>query len=128
MTIDSRSCPRIEDPCLRPPVFARGQKQAFCSICQKHVHNLAALTPREQSTVLSQSGELCVRYRRLLPIAVVLLASTVSAGEGNSQAPPLDANEAELVELVVGAISVDAALEPVFIESEIDESFDGNSA
>lgn len=128
MKIESRHCPKIDRPCQTPPEFAPGQKQVFCSGCQKPVHNLAALTRQEQSDLLSQGKELCVRYRRLLPIAVVLLSSSVVASEA---LPATQSKETEGVqiqhELMLGSVvDPSSILEPIFIESEVEESFDEN--
>lgn len=121
MSIEARLCPRIESPCQTPPVFARGEKRVFCSGCQKYVHNLAALTRDEQSSLLNRGQELCVRYRRLLPIAVVLLAGAVTAGEDVQM---LQNDEIMEQEMLGGTWPAGVPLEPVFIESEIAESFD----
>lgn len=37
-------------------------KKRFCGQCQKHVHNLSAMTANEAESLLASSQKLCVRY------------------------------------------------------------------
>ena len=123
MPIESRLCPRVDRPCESPPVFAIGQKQTYCSACQKYVHNLSALSVHEQRTVISRNKDLCVRYRRWLPIAVVLLAEVAASGES----PHVVSNDTDTQETMEVEVTVTGGAtfeEIVFLESEISESFD----
>ena len=40
------------------------ETKRFCSHCQKHVHNLSAMTREEAEAVATRSGEICVRMTR----------------------------------------------------------------
>ena len=109
-------CPRIEAPCQQLPKFEWGQKSAFCDLCGKHVHNLSALTPAEQNRLFETQASPCIRYARLIPAAVMLLASTspIFAQETAEQ-------DEELSEVVVtGGGGRGPRLEPMFLQSELD--------
>jgi len=84
----SRLCPRVDSPCSTPPTFAKGQKSAFCSSCQKDVHNLSALTAGAQQKLLAGGAQLCVRYVRLLPVAVMLVAMEGAQAQETSSTDP----------------------------------------
>lgn len=107
-------CPRIELPCAQLPAFAPGQKSAFCDLCQKRVHNLSAMTSRERAALLAGGESLCVRYARLIPAAALLLAS-----HGLSAQDSEDEGELEVIQVTGGGIRV--AMEPVFLESEVED-------
>jgi hypothetical protein len=121
-----RSCPQVDKPCETPPAFAKGQKQAFCDQCKTTVHNLSALSAREQTSLLDSGKELCVRYVRIIP-AVVLISGSASAQSLSAQndTQPNDAQQEELGEVIVGGYTVKA---PMFMQtegsdaSELDES------
>ncbi len=119
--IEARLCPIIDSPCSTPPTFARGQVSAFCSGCQKTVYNLSAMTASAQTQLLTANDSLCVRYRKILPAAAFALA-IASAANGNDvdSTPPPD--EVEMQEIVVGGAA--RMLEPLFLESELDQSLD----
>jgi hypothetical protein len=119
--IEARLCPIIDSPCSTPPSFAHGQVSAFCSGCQKTVYNLSAMTAPAQTQLLLGNESLCVRYRKILPVAAFALAiaSTVNGTELNS-APPLEEESLEAV--IVGGAS--GGLESLFLESELDQSLD----
>jgi hypothetical protein len=55
---------RIENPCPADWEQMTGTAQKrFCQGCQKHVHNLSAMTTDEAERLVCQSaGELCIRY------------------------------------------------------------------
>ena len=107
-------CPRIELPCAQLPAFAPGQKSAFCDLCQKRVHNLSAMTSRERASLLAGGESLCVRYARLIPAAALLLAS-----HGLSAQDSEDEGELEVIQVTGGGIRV--TMEPVFLESEVED-------
>ena len=110
-------CPRIDAPCQQLPKFEWGQKRAFCDLCGKNVHNLSAMTPAEQDRLFEVQGSPCIRYARLIPAAVMLLASAnpIFAQETTEQMEELD-------EVVVtgGGMRRGPSLEPMFLQSELD--------
>ncbi len=109
-------CPRIEAPCQQLPKFAWGQKRAFCDLCGKSVHNLSAMTRAEQDQLFETQASPCIRYARLIPAAVMLLASAnpIFAQETTEQ-------DEELSEVVVtGGGGRGPRLEPMFLQSELD--------
>jgi hypothetical protein len=61
--------PRIQKPCPAAWASMRADDttRRFCAVCEKHVHNLDAMTPAQVSTLLDTAranGErLCVRYQ-----------------------------------------------------------------
>lgn len=120
--IEARLCPLIDSPCSAPPDFARGQVSAFCSGCEKTVYNLSAMTAPAQRQLLAGNDSLCVRYRKLLPAAAFALAVSSVANSGEAIQPP-PASEAAMEEIVVGG-GVSRILEPLFLESELDQSLD----
>lgn len=56
---------RVESPC--PAAWAEmagDDRQRFCQHCQKHVHDLSAMTRQEATDLVCNSaGSLCVRYQ-----------------------------------------------------------------
>lgn len=122
--IEQRLCPRIDDPCKTLPHFAKGQRSAFCSGCQKTVFNLSAMTAGEQSNLLSASEKPCVRYSKLIPAMVLAMGSAMALAQDADAEPKLG-----LVEVTGGGFR--GLVEPVFIENELEndpslEEDDGN--
>lgn len=62
--MNSRFVPKIEKPCPANWDEMQGdEKRRFCEHCQLHVHNLSAMTAKEQMTLLeSRSDRVCVSY------------------------------------------------------------------
>lgn len=62
--MNSRFVPKIDKPCPANWEAMEGdEKRRFCEHCKLHVHNLSAMTEREQREVLSsKSGHKCVSY------------------------------------------------------------------
>ena len=120
--IEARLCPVIDSPCSTPPTFARGQVGTFCSGCQKTMYNLSAMTAPAQTQLLTANDALCVRYRKILPVAAFALAVSSLANSGEPIPPP-PVGEAAMEEIVVGG-GVSRILEPLFLESELDQSLD----
>ena len=60
----TRFVPELFKPCERDWNSMRGDDRCrFCEHCQLHVHNLSAMTPREQADLLKKSDErVCVAY------------------------------------------------------------------
>ena len=106
-------CPRVSSPCPQLPSFARGQKSVFCDLCQKRVHNLSAMNPRERESLLAGGGPLCVRYAYLLPAAALLLASQSALAQDSEED---DVAQMERVEVTGGGIG--GVNDLVFLESE----------
>jgi hypothetical protein len=95
----------IAEPCHEQwSTMSGSASQRFCGSCQKHVHNLAAMTPTEiEREVIRTGGRLCgritrredgsmvtVEERSQSPVGVgagFLLASTLSLGTAAAQAP-----------------------------------------
>ena len=107
-------CPRIASPCEQLPTFERGQKQAYCSLCQKHVHNWSALSLGERARVLAEQAKPCVRYALWVPVSAALLLGHAEAQDSKEAAPAL-----ETVEIIGGAVIVDEPAATVFLESEL---------
>lgn len=119
----ARLCPRVDSPCSTPPTFAKGQKSAFCSSCQKDVHNLSALTAGAQQKLFASGAPLCVRYVRLLPVVVMLVAMEgAQAQETPSTDPQQSEGTEELREVVVGGGG--PYLESMFLQSDLDVPLD----
>ena len=55
---------RVAEPCTAPWDEMRGDDKArFCTYCNRHVHNLSAMTDDEvQRLVCDSAGRLCIRY------------------------------------------------------------------
>ena len=108
-------CPRIDTPCQQLPMFNWGQKRAFCDLCGKHVHNLSAMTRREQDQLFVSQANPCVRYARLIPAAVLLIATSGSIlAQESSEDEVL-----QPIEVTGGGIR-GGGLEPMFLQSELD--------
>ncbi len=109
-------CPKIDAPCAQLPTFERGQKRAFCDLCGKHVHNLSAMTLREHDQLFASKVNPCIRYARLIPTAVLLLAGSgwIHAQETSEQEEVFDQI------IVTGGMRVAPSLEPMFLQSELD--------
>lgn len=108
-------CPTIAAPCPQLPKFDWGQKNAFCNLCGKHVHNLSAMTRAEQDNLLHSQASPCIRYARLIPVAVLLLATS---GAILAQDTP-DSENLGPIEVLGGRRS-GPILEPMFLQSELD--------
>ena len=107
-------CPRIDTPCQQLPNFEWGQKRAFCDLCGKHVHNLSALTRREQDQLFVTQANPCIRYARLIPAAVMLIATSGSIlAQENT-----DEEVLQPVQVMGGRRG--RTLEPMFLQSELD--------
>ena len=115
--MNAKLCPVIDSPCQSLPAFTRGQKVAFCALCQKNVHNFSALADQEQRTLLQSGKEFCVRYALVIPALVIGTISPVLAQDGDVP------DELEPIQIMGGRIR-GAELEEVFLSSEIDEQFD----
>jgi hypothetical protein len=116
MPIREIQCPQIASPCQQLPTFALGQKTAFCALCSKNVHNLSAMDNSEQAALFATKADACIRYARLIPIAVLLIsgANAVHAQDAATQ------NE-ELSEVVVTGGGRGPYLERVFMQSEVSQ-------
>jgi hypothetical protein len=57
----------VQSPCPKNWSDMRGStQQRFCQHCQRHVHDLSAMTSSEAEALICQSaGQLCVRFSRL---------------------------------------------------------------
>jgi hypothetical protein len=57
----------VQSPCPRDWNQMSGSAQSrFCEHCQKHVHDLSAMTLSEaEALICREAGELCVRFTRL---------------------------------------------------------------
>src|SRR5687767_12955814 len=57
----------VQSPCSRDWSDMTGSdQQRFCHHCQRHVHDLSAMTRSEAETLICQNaGQLCVRFSRL---------------------------------------------------------------
>jgi hypothetical protein len=121
-------CPRIDAPCQQLPKFESAQKSAFCDLCGKHVHNLSAMTRPEQDQLFETQAHPCIRYARLIPATVLLLATSgpILAQESQAARSAVDKHESaaqdeELEEIVVtGGGGRGPRLEPMFLQSELD--------
>lgn len=62
--MNSRFVPKIEKPCPANWDEMQGdEKRRFCEHCQLHVHNLSAMTAKEQREVLTSKAEhKCISY------------------------------------------------------------------
>jgi hypothetical protein len=62
--MNSRFVPKIEKPCPANWDEMKGdEKRRFCERCQLHVHNLSAMTAKEQREVVgTTTGRVCVSY------------------------------------------------------------------
>ncbi|WP_395718263.1 hypothetical protein [Prosthecobacter sp.] len=62
--MNSRFVPAIEKPCPASWDKMKGdEKKRYCEHCQLHVHNLSAMTPKEQHEVLSPGNtRKCISY------------------------------------------------------------------
>lgn len=107
-------CPRIASPCEQLPAFERGQKQAYCALCQKQVHNWNALSLGERARVLAAQVKPCVRYALWVPVGAALMLGHAEAQDSEEAAPAL-----ETVEIIGGAVIVDEPAVTVFLESEL---------
>lgn len=115
--MNAKLCPVIDSPCQSLPAFARGQKVAFCALCQKNVHNFSALDDQERSSLLQSGKEFCVRYALVIPALVIGTISPVLAQDGNVP------DELEPIQ-VIGGGNRGGQMESVFLMSEIEEQFD----
>lgn len=122
--IEARLCPRVDSPCSTPPEFVRGQVSAFCSGCQKTVYNLSAMTAPDQVQLLTATEPLCVRYRKLLPAAAFAMA--IASAANSAESPPVPPQEDEALQdnVMVTVGGAGRSLEPMFLESELDQSLD----
>jgi hypothetical protein len=57
---------QVQSPCSENwDAMSGGDQRRFCDLCNKHVHNLSAMTAKKAETLLSDNtGNLCVRYER----------------------------------------------------------------
>lgn len=54
----------IEEPCHQDWAQMRGdERRRFCEQCDKHVHNLSAMTKAQAQALLARDPELCVIYQ-----------------------------------------------------------------
>jgi len=123
-------CPVVGEPCKQGPQFIHGQKTGFCDLCQKNVHNLSALTPMQRGKLLGSGENICVRYVRMVPATVLLLA--VAAADAADATKTMSQSDSEMhssremvSEQILGRlISVQGTvrLEPMFLESELDDA------
>jgi hypothetical protein len=67
--------PSIAKPCGESwAAMNGGSRQRHCQLCDKHVHNFAAMTPREiEKLVLNSEGKLCARITRRYDGSLVTL-------------------------------------------------------
>src|ERR1700677_2077073 len=65
--------PSITRPCQQDwHAMSGDDKRRFCEHCQLHVHNLTAMSPREQRDLLSDRGErTCIAYVKGEDVTVV---------------------------------------------------------
>lgn len=119
MSIERVQCPRITSPCTQKLEFARGQQTAFCGLCQKHVHNLSAMSAAERAQLWLREQSPCIRYVRLMPAAVLVLASAGASGNEDDQSKLAPKELPMETVSVVGGIG--APVEDVFLMSEVEE-------
>lgn len=102
------SFPKIESPCpLRLTALPDAGKN-YCSMCERKVHNLSAMTQFERSIFMrSCTGKVCVAYS----IPVVSAKTVAMAGVGLSVAMWLGAGSA-LAGDTKAALSFDPASQP----------------
>lgn len=117
--IELRQCPRIESPCAQPPTFAPGQRAVFCTLCQKQVHNLSAMSASEQAALLARESQPCVRYRVIVPLLAAAAMSSAPAVATESQDHQVQVMEH--LELVGGGHFLTL---PLLLQSDLPESFD----
>jgi len=123
-------CPVVGEPCKQGPQFIHGQKTGFCDLCQKNVHNLSALTPMQRGKLLGSGENICVRYVRMVPATVLLLAvaaadaadatKTMSQSDSEMHSPREMVSEQILGRLI--SVQGTVRLEPMFLESELDDA------
>ena len=106
-------CPRIASPCELLPAFERGQKLAFCGLCQKNVHNWNALSVGERARLLADQATPCVRYAMWVPLGAALLLGTAQAQDSDETAPNMD-----VVVIAAGRIIRTEPEIEVFLESD----------
>ncbi len=114
MRVVKTQCPRVDSPCPQLPKFERGQKSAFCGLCQTQVHNLSAMSTAERACLLGAAGPMCVRYSMLLPAAAMLLASGAAMAQDSEENE--DTARMDTVEVTGGGIG--RVTETVYLESE----------
>lgn len=126
--MNSREYPRINFSCPKPPALKPEQRLAWCADCGKHVHNLSAISAREQEELIAAQPNACVAYRRVLwPAAAALMlgAGLATAEEQPSELPPV--SESDEV-FVLGGIGPTRELESIFLETAPEiESEDKNA-
>lgn len=117
MSVERVLCPRITSPCTQKLEFARGQRTAFCGLCQKNVHNISAMSASERAQLWVREQVPCIRYVALVPVAALALAATAQADE--IEVTSLEPVEVEAT-VIVGGIGAPA--EEIFLVSEgVDE-------
>lgn len=124
-----RSYPELAFRCPRPPRFAADQRLAWCESCGKHVHNLSAISAREQEELIQAMPTACVSYNRprsLWPAAAAALLLGSGMAMAQDQAAPEDAQDQAEFEAMVdaGLLIVPAQLLPlesVFLETGREE-------
>ncbi len=114
MSVERVHCPRITSPCTQKLEFTRGQRTAFCGLCQKNVHNISAMSAPERAQLWARKQTPCVRYVRLIPAAVVVLSSVGVSASGAAES---EISEEPMEWVEVGGVS-GAPTEEIFLVSE----------
>lgn len=114
-------CPRVLSPCPQPPTFASGAKSQHCTLCQKTVYNLSAMSAAERAALAQAAGTPCVRYAMWMPVALAL-ATGAPASENDPDVVVLSPPEAEQTVVVGGIAPVE--WRNVFLETEAEPEVD----
>lgn len=114
-------CPRVLSPCPQPPTFASGAKSQHCTLCQKTVYNLSAMSAAERAALAQAAGTPCVRYALWVPVALVL-ATSAPASENEADGAELNPADAELTLVVGGTAPME--WRDVFLETEAEAEVD----
>src|SRR5688572_11014116 len=92
---------RIQDPCHADWGSMTGdQARRHCAPCDKHVHDLSAMTERDAARLVASARDLCVRYAarpdgsvihapvRRLPRALALAGALLAAAPALASSVP----------------------------------------
>lgn len=96
-----RRYPELAFTCEQLPAIAADQRQGWCEHCDKHVHNLSAMSAEEQDRLVQAEPDACVSYRRIIPVAVaVVLAASIGIEPASAQ-DSFDEDATELTTVTV---------------------------
>ena len=114
-------CPRVLSPCPQPPAFAAGVKSQHCTLCQKTVYNLSAMSAAERDALAQAAGTPCVRYALWMPVALAL-ATSAPASESDPDVVEMNPPDAELTVVLGGTAPTE--WRTVILETEAEEAVD----